>query len=332
MSERIRIEEPGYVARYRESQRRAPDAAPADDDAPSFLRNYRRSSAEQRRASGPDAVNASIRRLGSAPSGRVATPRLAADVHLVRHGEAVGDAHDADLTDQGVWQARTYGLVLAAQCRDGEQVVLRHGGTLRTRRTAEHIRDGLVEGLAGRDVTVHEPAAAAAFANMRFVGPDGTCDVTEAFRSLYPAVSADGTPPLWYTELDRFWKLQLAGGDPIQLWIETPMLHFEPAALVARRFWGGIDAVAREHPGARLVVAAHSGCIRALAIAALGYDPGDLYNLEDVRAKLFADRRDALVSHRHKYQEICLPDMAALPVWNTVETWQPPITPQEAAS
>jgi broad specificity phosphatase PhoE len=347
MNDRIRIDEPGYVARYRESVRRRTtgerlgaggDEGVADDDVPSYLRAYRRGAAVNR--PGTDAVNRSLRRLGShGPDHVVPAPQLAADVRLVRHGETIGGEADADLTEQGIWQAHTYGRTLAAECRAGDLVVLRHADTLRSRHTAEHIRAGLAEGLAEREreVTVVDPTPVAAFANVRFVGPDGVGDIAAGFRAYdrhrdHPGGLGRSERPLWWAELDRFWKLQLAGGDPIELWLTTPMLHFEPPPTVVRRLWAGIDAQAVEHPGARLVVATHSGCIRALAVAALGYDPGDLYNLEHVRAKLFAGRRDALVSHRNRYQEICVPDLAELPVWNTVETWQPPMTPQEAAS
>lgn len=341
MTDRIRIEEPGYVARYRESIHRSPvDPRPTDDTAPGFLQKYRRSTTAGPRSHAPDVANPALRRDGVVRAGRpVATPQLAADVHIVRHGEIVGDEHDADLTDQGVGQARTYGMTLAQQCRQGERVVLRHAGTPRSKHTADHIRDGLVEGLdrLDRAVTIIDPEPVGAFASVRFVGPEGLSDITEGFRAS--GVERDrlasldrGSRPLWFTELERFWLLQLAGGDPVELWLTTPMLHFEPPSMVVRRFWAGIDAQAREHPGARLVVATHTGCIRALAVAALGYDPGDLYNLEDVRVKLFAGRRDALVSHRNRVQEICVPNIADLPVWKTVETWRPPPKQQEAAS
>lgn len=334
MSDRIRIDEPSYVARYRESSRRAPVV---EDDAslPSYVRAYRRGSAPT--APVADVVNESLRRAPAESTHSATTARLAADVYLVRHGEAVGDEHDADLTDQGAWQARSYGRTLAAQFRDGDRIAFRHAGTLRSRRTAELIRDGLLESVAGRGIEVGESEPAPAFGNVRFVGPDGPCDITEGFRAQHAHRDAHtGTggvaPPLWLAELDRFWRLQLAGGDPIELWMSIPMLHFEPPSMVVRRLWAGIDAEARSEPGVRLVVATHTGCIRALAFAALGYDPGDLYNLEHVRAKLFEGRRHALVSHRNRSQEIAVPAAADLPVWNTVETWQSPLNQEDRAS
>jgi hypothetical protein len=94
--------------------------------------------------------------------------------------------------------------------------------------------------------------------------------------------------------------------------------------MTVRRFWAGINKLGDQFPGARLIIATHSGCIRAFAVAALGYDAGEPYNTEHVRAKIFAGRKDAVISYRNRYQEICVPNIADLPVWNTHETWQPP--------
>ena len=71
------------------------------------------------------------------------------------------------------------------------------------------------------------------------------------------------------------------------------------------------------------MIATHSGCIRAFAVHALGYDPGEPYNTEHVRAKIFQGRKDALVTYRNRVQEICVPRIEDLPVWNTTETWTP---------
>ena len=67
--------------------------------------------------------------------------------------------------------------------------------------------------------------------------------------------------------MDRFWRTQQGGGDPIQHWLTMPMLHFEPPSMTVRRFWAGINRLSGEFPGARLAIATHSGCIRAFAVA-----------------------------------------------------------------
>ena len=253
------------------------------------------------------------------------------DVFLIRHGETQGYSTDSGLTPQGAWQAHTYGHTLAKRIKSGETVVLRHADTNRARETAEHIHRGLADGLVQfeKDITIHEPEPMDEFRNFQFVSPTGLKDVTAGFREYYALReeyerSNTGDRPLWLVEMDRFWKIQLAGGEPIEKWLTVPMMHFEPPSMVVRRFWAGINRLSAEFPGARLLVPTHSGCIRAFAVHALGYDPGEPYNLEHVRCKILDGRKDALVAYRNRVQELCVPDIDTLPVWNTVETWQPP--------
>lgn len=346
MTDQIRIEEPSYVARYRAAQqaRQGEVELDGDDSVPLYLRKYRargdrpasnitdtevplwrRASLEVQRALTEDSRNKEI----SAPP--EAEPKLANDVFLVRHGETQGYSTDSGLTPQGIWQAHTYGLTMAKRFKTGEHVVFRHADTNRARETVEHIARGFVDGCVQfeKDIAFEEPEPMDEFRNFQFVAPDGLKDVTAAYREYYAVREKyerldTGDRPLWLVEMDRFWKLQVAGGDPIEKWLTTPMLHFEPPSMTVRRFWAGINELGDQFPGARLIIATHSGCIRAFAVAALGYDAGEPYNTEHVRAKIFAGRKDAVISYRNRYQEICVPNIADLPVWNTHETWQPP--------
>ena len=344
----IRIDAPLYLARYRDQEAaKARDSgdtdATPDESMPLYLRRFRdraaapaarpetplwqRSSLEVQRALTEDSLNKEI----AAPAGSV--PTTANDVFLIRHGETQGYSTDSGLTPQGVWQAHTYGHRMGKRLKSGETVVLRHADTNRARETAEHIHLGLIDSLDQfeKDVTVHEPQPMDEFRNFQFVSPTGLKDVTAAYREYY-AVREEyervdtGDRPLWLVEMDRFWKLQMAGGDPIEKWLTTPMMHFEPPSMAVRRFWAGINILCDEFPGARLMIATHSGCIRAFAVHALGYDPGEPYNTEHVRAKIFQGRKDALVSYRNRVQELCVPKIADLPVWNTTETWTPAAT------
>jgi broad specificity phosphatase PhoE len=346
MTDQIRIEEPSYVARYRAAQqaRQGEVELDGDDSVPLYLRKYRargdrpasnitdtevplwrRANLEVQRALTEDSRNKEI----SAPP--EAEPKLANDVFLVRHGETQGYSTDSGLTPQGIWQAHTYGLTMAKRFKTGEHVVFRHADTNRARETVEHIARGFVDGCVQfeKDIAFEEPEPMDEFRNFQFVAPDGLKDVTAAYREYYAVREKyerldTGDRPLWLVEMDRFWKLQVAGGDPIEKWLTTPMLHFEPPSMTVRRFWAGINKLGDQFPGARLIIATHSGCIRAFAVAALGYDAGEPYNTEHVRAKIFAGRKDAVISYRNRYQEICVPNIADLPVWNTHETWQPP--------
>lgn len=279
------------------------------------------------------------------------------DVYLIRHGETQGYSTDSGLTPQGAWQAHTYGRTLAKRIKPQETVVFRHADTARAAETAHHIRRGLLDGLEQyeKDITVVDPELADEFRNFGFVAPDGIKDVTAAFREYHALLegherTAHGDRPLWLVEMDRFWRTQQGGGDPIQHWLTVPLLHFEPPSMTVRRFWAGILRLAGEYPGARLAVSTHSGCIRAFAVAALGYDPGEPYNTEHVRVKLLGDRpgagpagdgpsarapsadgssapgtpvggRDATVAYRNRVQEVKVPPVDRLPTWGVADRY-----------
>ena len=332
------------------------DAAPADaapaDVGPIYLRRFRERSEQPaveqvplwQRASLPvqqslteDNRNKEI----SAPPG--SARRLKNDVYLIRHGETQGYSTDSGLTPQGAWQAHTYGQTLAKRVKSGETIVFRHAETNRARETAEQIHRGLLDGLVQyeKDLTIVEPGPANEFRNFGFVAPDGLKDVTAAFREYQSLLegferSAARDRPQWVVEMDRFWRTQQGGGDPIQHWLTIPLMHFEPPAMCVRRFWAGINRLSDEFPGARLAISTHSGCIRAFAVNALGYDPGEPYNTEHVRVKLLADRTaadsndgrdrtingsDALVGYRNRVQEVKVPNIADLPTWQVNDDW-----------
>ena len=131
----------------------------------------------------------------------------------------------------------------------------------------------------------------AEFRNFQVATPDGLRDVTSAFRMYHALMEryervALGDRPMWLVEVDRFWNVQQGGADPIHHWMTIPMLHFEPPASCVRRFWAGFQRLVGEAPGARILCATHSGPIRAFAAWAVGYDPGEPYNTEEVLVKL----------------------------------------------
>ena len=367
-----RIEAPLYLARFRRRHAEADEAAPAtpagpngadDPAAPLYLKRFR-SRAAVGAAPAPDGPLWSRAGLGvqqaltednrnkeiSAPP--AAARALLNDVYLIRHGETQGYSTDSGLTPQGAWQAHTYGRTLAKRVKPQETVVFRHAATARAAETAHHIRRGLLDGLEQyeKDITVVDPEPADEFRNFGFVAPDGIKDVTAAFREYHALLegherTARGDRPLWLVEMDRFWRTQQGGGDPIQHWLTVPLLHFEPPSMAVRRFWAGILRLAGEYPGARLAIATHSGCIRAFAVAALGYDPGEPYNTEHVRVKLLGDRpgagpsgdgssgdqpngdappgggRDATVAYRNRIQEVKVPPVDRLPTWGVADRY-----------
>jgi broad specificity phosphatase PhoE len=312
--------EPIYLRRFRDRQ-------VSNGAGPSALPLWQRSSLEMQQALTEDNRN---KEISPPPEAR---RTMVSDVYLIRHGETQGYSTDSGLTPQGVWQAHTYGLTLAKRIRGGETVVFRHAATNRARETAEQIHRGLVEGLVmfEKDIKIHEPEPVDSFRNFQFAAPDGRKDVTAAFRHYYSMLegierTAAGDRPLWLVEMDRFWRTQQGGGDPIQHWLTIPLLHFEPPSLCVRRFWAGILALSSEFQGARLAIATHSGPIRAFAVSALGYDPGEPYNTEHVRVRLFeggpGGDKDALVSYRNRVQQVKVPAIDELPAWSLDGEWE----------
>ena len=367
-----RIEAPLYLARFRDRARVGPTADQADgrdgdregdgeregEGLPIYLRRFRE------REPGPSADSDGAEplwRRSPLPTQQALTEdnrnkeispppaaarRVTSDVYLIRHGETQGYSTDSGLTPQGAWQAHGVGRTLAKRMKSGETIVFRHADTNRARETAEQIHRGLLDGMVQyeKELTIVEPAVADEFRNFGFATPDGLKDVTAAFRQYYALLeeferTALGDRPLWLVEMDRFWRTQQGGADPIQHWLTTPMLHFEPPSMCVRRFWSGVNRLAAEFPGARLAISTHSGPIRAFAVAALGYDPGEPYNVEHVRLKILESRTggdrptrngtDATVSYRNRVQEIKVPDIGPLPAWSVTEDWPGLPAPEE---
>ncbi len=329
-----RTDAPMYLARYQERRRRA-GATPEDDDTstPLYLRRFRARGADPQVT---DPVSwggqplpvtrawAEITRTKELPAGgHLLAEKTTAQVHLVRHGETQGYSTESGLTPLGSWQSHRRGFDLSKSVREGEQVRIVCADTNRARQTAEHLHRGLLDGLAQwhRDADVPPITPMPEFLNFQVATPGGRRDVTAAFQMYAEHLerherTATGDRPLWMVEVDRFWMTQQGGGDPIHLWLTIPLLHFEPPASTVRRFWLGIRRVLTESPGAKVIVATHSGPIRAFATWAAGYDPGEPYNTEEVLVRLHDSGTQATVAYRNRVQEILVPDPSLLPDWH----------------
>jgi broad specificity phosphatase PhoE len=246
------------------------------------------------------------------------------DVHLVRHGETQGYSVNAGLTPMGRWQAHRRGHDLSKSIRDGEPLEIVCAATPRATETAEQIRRGAEQGLTlwARAAPIDGPVPMDEFRNFTVWTPSGEMDVTSAFRQYHAVAeryerTALGDRPLWLVEIDRFVRVQRGGGDPIQFWMTTPLLSFEPPSMVVLRFWAGIQALVAAAPdGGRIVIATHSGPIRAFAAWALGHDAGEPYNLEDVRVKVRRSLTEAQVTYRNRSVEVHVPPAAEWPSWS----------------
>jgi broad specificity phosphatase PhoE len=250
-----------------------------------------------------------------------ASPSLLTQVHIIRHGETQGYSTESGLTPLGSWQVHRRGFDISKSIREGERVHIVCADTNRARQTSEGIRKGLLDGLTmwGREAEISEVHPMEEFRNFMVWTPEGLRDVTGAFRlykremEKYERVAL-GDRPTWLVEIDRFWKTQQGGADPITLWTQIPMLNFEPPSATVRRFWAGIQRIQDEYPGDRIIVGTHSGPIRVFAISAFGYDPGEPYNTEEVIVRL-VETNSAFIAYRNRVQEVQVPDLDELPDW-----------------
>jgi broad specificity phosphatase PhoE len=318
--------------------------APAPDDDPNlplYLRRFR-----MRQAAGDTAISLAAPLADEEPptwtEARAATSRsrevvlspedrpprsgedAVVDIHLVRHGETQGYSVNAGLTPMGRWQSHRRGHDISRGIRDGEALQIVCAATPRAMETAEQLRRGAEQALPlwGRSAPISGPTAMDEFRNFTVWTPSGEKDVTSAFREYHAVAEryermAVGDRPLWLVEIDRFVRVQRGGGDPIGFWMTMPLLSFEPPSVVVLRFWAGIvDLVARAPDGGRVVIATHSGPIRAFAAWALGHDAGEPYNLEEVRVKVRRSLSRAQVTYRNRSVEVHVPPPAEWPSWS----------------
>ncbi len=235
------------------------------------------------------------------------------DFRLIRHGETSTYETDSGLTERGRRQAVEKGESLARALSVGTRIWLPHAPTVRATETAAALR----ECLDRNDFAVGSIYPDGLFDNFRVWCDGQALDPTEAFaayRRVREHAAADPRPG-WYVEVDRYFSLQ--SGDPVGYWLTTPLQHFEPAASTVRRLWRGIRAVARRAPpGTCVLVSTHSACLRALATAAFGTDPGESRHLEEVRVRLHRSGQRALVAYRELEADVEVPDQTT-PPWCT---------------
>lgn len=201
---------------------------------------------------------------------------------LIRHGETHGYDGDHGLTALGEDQARRRGAALAAELGAGTVVAMPRARTARATATAEVVHKTLLA--AG--VAAGEPYPAAEFDNLRFALHGEIVDASVAVRAR---LRLAGELPHWAAEYARFdsdYGEKSKAGGPIEHWLTTPGLYFEPPQAAAYRVWAGIDALA-DDPAPVAVVATHSAPMRAFVVTAFGDDSaGEPENLEPIRVTL----------------------------------------------
>ncbi|TNC25174.1 histidine phosphatase family protein [Amycolatopsis alkalitolerans] len=231
------------------------------------------------------------------------------EVRLIRHGETRGYHADLGLTGRGRAQSLAKGAQLAA---GPGPVRLLHAPTARATETAAALAEGLLS--TNGTLAITGPSVDARFDNFRLWCDEEALDPTQAYAAYASIRDGGGERPGWFAEIDRFFTIQAAGDDPITYWLTQPVQHFEPAAVAVRRFWHGI--VAHAEPGLRVFVATHSGCIRAVAAAAFGHDPGEPENTEDVLIRIRAGRAE--LTYRGRTVELVVPTTVTAP-WHEGE-------------
>ena len=324
-----RDDAPAYLIRYENRRAAPPVDRGADPEEPDFVARARarateRALAELDRADSPPGRTEAFARSTSTPR-ELQLPesfrsRVAAssDVRLIRHGQTQGYVTDGALTPLGRWQAHRKGQDLARSLKEGVTVRLPHAPTARARETAVAVQEGLLQaigryGIGG--VTVEEPVPVEAFDNFQVWCGGKEMDVTAAFQLFANTLeeherTSAGDRPGWMVEMRRFFNNEIAAGDPITYWLHQPLHYFEPPITVVRRYWHGIVEQLRDGPpDLRLYVCAHSGPIRAVAAAAVGHDPGEPYNVEDVRIRVFEDHEHAILTYRGRGVELDIPTM-----------------------
>jgi broad specificity phosphatase PhoE len=331
-----RTDAPLYLARYTDRRARTTPGEPVDDDpsVPLYLRRFRdrKDQTPARRRSVPLEYDgerfapeyAAITRSHEiVPEQRTERDTYTTEIRIVRHGITQGYSTDAGLTPMGAWQAHQRGQSLARTLREWPRMRIVCAPTNRARQTAEQIHRGLLDGLAqyGRDCEITGPEPVEELKNFQVWSPDGVRDITASFRKYQAEMEklermAVGDRPRWLVEIDRFYRTQLGGADPIQLWLTIPLMYFESPQACVRRFWTGFNRLIAESPGQRIIAATHSGPIRAFATWAHGYDPGEPVNTEEVVVRVKHGGRTATVSYRNRVTEVNIPQEDEIPRWD----------------
>jgi broad specificity phosphatase PhoE len=143
----------------------------------------------------------------------------------------------------------------------------------------------------------------------------GSCIEYRGFRNLQVTVDGKEIEPTqakrlmtnggcWVREADAFWS----ASDPMGHWMSTPMLAYESPQSVVRRFLGAIACHVERSTAGHLIVATHSGCIRALVAWAAGSDLGEPENVEEVEVRTHQDGSQLRVSFRGQSWSVAMPD------------------------
>lgn len=233
------------------------------------------------------------------------------EVRIVRHGETRSYVGDVALTARGRAQARAAAAAVAEAAQAAGvsgPLPMRHAPTARAGATATELAAALRDG----GTAVADPVPDDGFLNFQAVGPDNVPAEPTAVRGEHEALvqarlrGEVERPAGWLADQARFWDAHDREQDPIGLWLARPLPTFEPPARVVWRWWQAIRALDGLAP--LVVVAGHSGPMRALASHAAGYDMGEPAHLEAVVIRLDDDGRSAQLTYRTAHVAVPIPN------------------------
>jgi broad specificity phosphatase PhoE len=206
-------------------------------------------------------------------------------VHLIRHGQTASYDHDAGLTELGQAQVRHRGTELLRLLRMGDRVTFGYSSTERAASTAGILRDTILDQAEIADLQLVGKTIGPehGYRNVQ-VWVDGIpWEPTKARAHLDELVAGGKTACFgWAVEAERFWRAHEETGDAMTFWLSTPLVwHDSPGVVVKRALRTTMQKFNAGLRG-RLIIATHSGLLRALVYWASGKDPGEPENADDV--------------------------------------------------
>ena len=264
-----RTDAPHYLARYNERRGLKPSpppSSPEDENLPLYLRRFRERGAAAAAPSAllevdgdqftPEYAGTTRDKEIVAPPERKPQEDFATEIRIIRHGITQGYSTDCRADPDGRLAgapARAQPVQERAPRAEGPDRLRRHQpGPADRRPDLPRHADGLRQW--EREADIGQPEPIPELRNFGVWTPDGPRDVTSAFRQYQALMEklermAVGDRPRWLVEIDRFYRTQLGGADPISMWLTIPLMYFEPPQSCVRRFWRGFHRLMAETPG-----------------------------------------------------------------------------------
>jgi len=205
-------------------------------------------------------------------------------VHWIRHGHIASHRGDVPLTEEGIAQAREKGRALAGDLSPDEIVRFMHAPTLRTRQTAEEVREGMRRSLKGGfDTDVTDLREQPAIRNPDLFVAGQRVEMVSSADALSEQLTTPPVDPATLSE-HPFFSVFWASQDRIGYWLGHRDPPGEDPVAVGRRQMAFALSLPEAGGGAptRYVLSTHSPVLRAILLSYLGEDPGEPEHLESV--------------------------------------------------